>query len=75
MLSESCLKKVGLFNQNKVGRLVAKFRKADLAVESEVQNMALVGILTTQIVHHQFIENFPWKPIEPIKLDKIIRKN
>ena len=29
--------------------------------------------MSTQLVHHQFIENFPYKNATPIKLDKVIR--
>jgi asparagine synthase (glutamine-hydrolysing) len=74
MLSETCLKKVGLFNENKVQRLLDKYRKSEGSTGSEVQNMAVVGILSTQLIHNQFIENFPWKQIEPLEPDKVIRK-
>jgi asparagine synthase (glutamine-hydrolysing) len=73
MMSEDYLKKVGLFNAKKVGKLVERYRRKDGGIDNEVQNMALVGILSTQLVHHQFIENFPWKPVEAIKPDKIVR--
>jgi asparagine synthase (glutamine-hydrolysing) len=71
MLSGSALKKAGLFNEKKVDRLLAKYRKG--GQDSEVQNMAVVGILSTQLVHHQFIENFPWRETAALKPDKIIR--
>jgi asparagine synthase (glutamine-hydrolysing) len=73
LLSEQSLKKVGIFNEKKVTRLLAKYRNSDVHTESEVQNMAIVGILSTQLVHHQFIENYPYKPIEPLVPDKIVR--
>jgi asparagine synthase (glutamine-hydrolysing) len=73
MLSETYLKKVGLFNEKKTRRLISKFTKSEVHTTSEVQNMAVVGILSTQLVYHQFIENFPWKPMEPLVPDKIIR--
>ena len=66
MVSDDYLKKAGLFDAHKVGKLVARYRKTETAVDNEVQNMAIVGILSTQLVYHQFIENFPWKPIEPL---------
>ena len=72
-LSEGSLNKTGYFNPKKVGLLVNKFRKAGAPVSSEFQNMALVGILSTQILHDQFIENFPIRDVQPIKPDKIIR--
>ena len=73
MMSDDYLCKVGLFNAKKVGKLLDRYRKKDAVVDNEVQNMALVGILSTQLVHHQFIDNFPRKPVEAIKPDKIIR--
>jgi asparagine synthase (glutamine-hydrolysing) len=73
MLSDECLKKTGLFNPKRVGKLLDKYRKGEAAVNNEVQNMAIVGILSTQLVQHQFIDNFPWKKTEPLEPDKIIR--
>ncbi len=63
MLSESALKKTGLFDAEKVTRLLQKLQAPSPA--SEVDSMALVGVLSSQIVHHQFIANFPWKGIRP----------
>lgn len=57
MLSEKTLKRAGLFNAEKVGRLLNKLQNADSA--SEIDSMALVGILSSQLIYHQFIENFP----------------
>jgi len=31
---------------------------------SERENMALVGIISTQLLNHMFIENFPAYPIK-----------
>jgi asparagine synthase (glutamine-hydrolysing) len=75
LLSEGSLKRAGYFNEKKVNRLVGKYKKSKSSISNEIQNMALVGILSTQLVHHQFIENFPYKQPTPIKLDKVIRKN
>ena len=73
-LSKDSLKKAGYFNPRKVGLLVKKLRKPKSHVSSEFQNMALVGILSTQILHDQFIENFPIRDVQPIRPDKIIRR-
>jgi asparagine synthase (glutamine-hydrolysing) len=73
MLSEGYLKKVGLFNQGKVLSLVAKHRSAEDSQGSEVQNMAVAGILSTQLLYHQFIDDFPWKSIAPLSPDKVVR--
>lgn len=72
--SSDSLKKTGYFNPEKVGFLAKKFRKAEAPVSSEFQNMALVGILSTQILHDQFIKNFPIRDVQPIKPDRIIRR-
>ena len=40
---------------------------------NERENMAIAGIISTQLLHDQFIENFPVKPIskiEPLKVCK-----
>jgi asparagine synthase (glutamine-hydrolysing) len=62
-LSETALKKAGLFDAEKVTRLLRKLQTPNPA--SEVDSMALVGVLSSQIVHHQFIEDFPWKGVRP----------
>jgi asparagine synthase (glutamine-hydrolysing) len=74
MVSDDYLKKAGLFDAHKVGKLMTRYRKKETSVDNEVQNMAIVGILSTQLVYHQFIENFPWKPIEPLAPDKVVRR-
>jgi asparagine synthase (glutamine-hydrolysing) len=73
VLSQDSVKRAGYFHEKKVNRLVAKYKRADLAISNESQNMALVGILSTQLIHHQFIENFPQRSIESIRPDRIIR--
>lgn len=75
LLSENCLKRTGYFHAKKVGRLIAKFKKMNQAASSEVQDMAFMGILSTQVIHQQFIDNFPSLSIEPIKLDKIVQNS
>ncbi len=73
-LSERSLNTTGFFNPKKVALLVNKLRKAEPPVSSEFQNMAFVGILSTQILQDQFIDNFPICDVQPIKPDKIIRR-
>jgi asparagine synthase (glutamine-hydrolysing) len=65
LLSESALKKAGLFDFGRVSRLVKKLEAAK--DPSEINGMALVGILSAQLVHHQFIEDFPSKLVRPAK--------
>jgi asparagine synthase (glutamine-hydrolysing) len=71
MLSEESLLQAGLFDPEKVGRLLKKYRSGSYG--SEVQNMAIVGILSAQLIHHQFIANFPWRAVDPIPADKILQ--
>ena len=54
MLSEKVLQEYGYFDSRKVGRLVAKCKKQSGALLSERENMALVGILSTQLLCSQF---------------------
>lgn len=57
MLSDSAIRKTGLFDPIRVSRLAAKLNASDTA--SEVDSMALVGILSTQLLYHHYLE----KPI------------
>lgn len=76
LLSLEYLNKTGYFNPQKSSILVNKFRRTDQYIASETQSMALVGILSTQILHHSFIENFLNHSIMPIEITKkIIRTN
>ena len=59
LLSESALNRAGYFDPQKVQRLTAKCRQQDGRLVSERENMALVAILSTQLLDHQFIQDFP----------------
>ena len=61
---ESSLNDCGLFDAGKVQRLIKKLGTTNNS--SEVENMALLGILSTQLIHQQFIKNFPHKKIAKI---------
>jgi asparagine synthase (glutamine-hydrolysing) len=58
LLSASALKQSGYFDAVKVQRLLAKCRQQGGRLASERENMALVAILSTQLLDHQFIRNF-----------------
>jgi asparagine synthase (glutamine-hydrolysing) len=62
LLSEASLRKAGYFDPAKVERLAAKCRTNAGQLLSERENMALVGILSTQLLDHQFIRNSPSRP-------------
>jgi len=57
VLSAESLAKTGLFDIGKVTRLLRKAQAVDNL--SEIDSMALVGILSSQIVHSKFVESFP----------------
>lgn len=53
MLSESSLNSFGYFGAEKVNKLTSKILTSNQA--SETENMALAGIISTQLLHHFFI--------------------
>ena len=57
LLTERSIKKTGLFNPQKVSLLVKKIKNNTNI--SEVDGMALAGILSTLIVCNQFVEGVP----------------
>jgi asparagine synthase (glutamine-hydrolysing) len=59
LLSEAALRKSGYFNAGRVQQLLHKCRRQEGQLLSERENMALVGILSTQLLDHYFIRNFP----------------
>ncbi len=64
LLSPEALQRSSLFDPEKVGRLIKMAESGTAA--SEINDMALAGILTTQMLHHQFIDNF--RPCDPSEL-------
>lgn len=56
LLSPRNLKATGLFQPAAVGQLVGKIERGGLVGETD--EMALVGIISTQLVHHRFISAF-----------------
>ena len=55
MLSESSIRQAGYFHPDRVAMLV---RKAESNPRfSELDNMALVGVLSTQWIYRQFVED------------------
>ena len=56
MLSRDKLKRYGYFDPAKVSFLVEKARRTGVVANKD--NMALVGILSTQLCHYHFVERF-----------------
>jgi asparagine synthase (glutamine-hydrolysing) len=70
LLSCRSLDEAGYFNGEAVAQMIDKIRR--FGHLSETDDMALAGILSTQLVHHQFIANFnknrPLSDLEDIKV-------
>jgi asparagine synthase (glutamine-hydrolysing) len=56
MLSRDKLKRYGYFDPAKVSFLVEKARRTGAVANKD--NMALVGILSTQLCHYHFVERY-----------------
>lgn len=74
LLSEDAIKQAGYFDAKKVSFLRKKFTKESKQAANETQNMALIGILSTQLLHQQFVEDFKLESIQPTVPDKVVRK-
>jgi len=61
LLSYDHLKECEVFNPESVNNLIYKIKMAPIS--SEIDNMALVGILSTQLLYNQFVQDF--KPLNP----------
>jgi asparagine synthase (glutamine-hydrolysing) len=70
MLSEKSLEKAGLFDARKVSRLLSKLQSLDSP--GEIDNMALVGILSSQLVHRQFVQDFRRRAADSISLTVMV---
>ncbi len=57
LLSEDSLNKSGYFDSKKVTKLIAKSTRKNGTLLSERENMALVGIISTQLIDKMFINN------------------
>jgi len=55
MLSESMIRKAGIFNAESVISLLEKIQKSTTA--SEMENMVLTSVISTHLLYHQFIED------------------
>jgi len=56
LLSEDCLRRYGYFDEKRVGYLLRKINHGKNLGYAD--NMALVGILSTQVWHHLFVDNY-----------------
>jgi asparagine synthase (glutamine-hydrolysing) len=58
LLDNSTIEKYGYFDSHKVGNLVDKLKKFKGQNISARDDMTIVSIISTQLLHYQFIENF-----------------
>jgi len=65
VLSETEIKKAGIFSPDSVKRLLVKMKSGK--AYSEIDNMALTAIISTQLLHKQFIEDFRY-----LKMNELI---
>jgi asparagine synthase (glutamine-hydrolysing) len=64
LLTEQGLRRGGWFDPLKVQKLLAKVRTVQSP--SETESMALAGILSTQILQQQFVEDFSARPADSL---------
>lgn len=69
LLSEEFTKKAGVFNPEKVSSLFKKMKSATSA--NELDNMSLTAILSTHLLHHQYLGNNMHKPLKLTNLQVI----
>jgi asparagine synthase (glutamine-hydrolysing) len=63
LLSEKGINQTGMFSFNTVQKLVNKISTGDLVTEME--NMALAGIISSQLIYHQYILKDNFRPSIP----------
>ena len=71
MLSDGFTRRAGIFNYESLSGVLNKIEKTGAA--SEMDNMTLTAVISTHLLHHQFIENYndEFRP-QPLKDLKII---
>jgi asparagine synthase (glutamine-hydrolysing) len=55
MLSENYFRQAGIFDFNSVSSMISRIEKT--GVSSEVDNMVLTAVISTHLLHYQYIEN------------------
>ena len=55
MLSEKSINKVGVFNYKSLSDVISRIRKT--GISSEMDDMLITSVISTQLLHFQFIEN------------------
>lgn len=63
LLSEQDINQTGMFSYNAVQKLLSRISTGELVTEME--NMALAGIISTQLVYHQYVLKDNFRPSIP----------
>ena len=74
LMLQKALREKGYFETARVKGLMDKCRRQEGRLLSERENMALVGILSTQLLDEMFIRNFPASPIKEPEEIQIYRE-
>lgn len=69
LLSERALRQTGCFDVPQVVRFIEKCRRQEGGLQAERENMALVGILSIQLLDQLFIRQQPVAQLEPAPAD------
>lgn len=63
LLSEKSLREKGYFNAGKITKLVNKIKSQAGHLLSERENMATIGVLSTQLLDEMYIKKYPFHPV------------
>ena len=67
MVCDSYIRQTGYFDPGKVVNLLLKFRRLGEGAAGEALMMAAMGIVTTQLLHYQFVQDFDSRKPVPIQ--------
>jgi len=70
MLARESVQRAGLFDAGKVNKLLEKLQTVENP--GEIDSMALAGVLSCQIIHQQFIEDFSTRSYPALCPDMVI---
>jgi asparagine synthase (glutamine-hydrolysing) len=73
LLSQSAIQEAQYFHPVRVAKLLEKCQKQGGYLSSERENMAIVGIISTQLLDHMFIRHFPGYPVHEPENIKVFR--
>ena len=72
VLTDDAVRRAGLFDTGKVKKLLAKLQTVE--DPTEIDSMALAGILSSHIIHQQFVEDFSARAHASIRPDLVVDK-